>query len=75
VNRNGESTVPCGAPVLLTTFQDTQPFSLTDCGLSTNPGSCEGIHVYFQELLTQQQGSTHRTLGKTLFLKIVDENH
>ena len=27
VKRNCESTVPCGAPVLLTTFSDTQPFS------------------------------------------------
>ena len=28
-----ERTVSCGGPVLLTTFSDTQPFSLTNCGL------------------------------------------
>ena len=27
------STVPCGAPLLLTTFSETQSFSLTNCGL------------------------------------------
>src|SRR4029434_4367537 len=34
VNRTGESTVPCGAPVLHNTVSDTQSFSLTNCGLS-----------------------------------------
>ncbi|CAL8278782.1 unnamed protein product [Merluccius merluccius] len=33
VNRTGESTVPCGAPVLLTTVSERQSFSLTNCGL------------------------------------------
>ena len=31
VNRTGESTVPCGAPVLHNTVSDTQSFSLTVC--------------------------------------------
>lgn len=30
---NGESTVPCGAPVLQTPTSDAQPCSLTSCGL------------------------------------------
>ena len=33
MKRNSESTVLCGAAVLLTTFSDTLPFSLTNCGL------------------------------------------
>src|SRR4029434_6186732 len=33
VNRTGEGTVPCGAPVLHKTVSDTQSFSLTNCGL------------------------------------------
>uniref|UniRef100_A0A674PKY0 Interleukin 1 receptor accessory protein-like 2 n=1 Tax=Takifugu rubripes TaxID=31033 RepID=A0A674PKY0_TAKRU len=32
VNRKGESTVPCGAPVLLIRGSDTQLRSLTNCG-------------------------------------------
>ena len=34
VNRTGESTVPCFAPVLQTTVSDMQSFSLPYCGLS-----------------------------------------
>jgi len=33
VKRNCENIVPCGVPVLLNTCSDTQPFSLTNCGL------------------------------------------
>ncbi|MEJ4523335.1 hypothetical protein SKB08_14305, partial [Enterococcus faecium] len=34
VNRNGASTVPCGAPVLLITVSETEFPNLTNCGLS-----------------------------------------
>ena len=34
VKRTVASMVPCGAPVLLTTVSDMQPFSLMHCGLS-----------------------------------------
>lgn len=30
MKRNGKSTVPCGAPVMLTTCSDRQPFNLTN---------------------------------------------